>query len=120
MIRWMTVAKFPSHRRHTARKVTMQTLAPIRFGIGLGAAWALFYVLCILAMRILPHDATIWLFNSFMHGLDVRSVVRWDIPWWESLIGVVESFVAGWLFGVVMATVYNLGGRSATVKPSRG
>jgi hypothetical protein len=60
-------------------------------------------------MLILPHDVVVRVFNSLMHGLDVRSIMRWDIPWWESALGVIETFVVGWLFGALVAGIYNLG-----------
>ncbi|TWU39426.1 DUF5676 family membrane protein [Novipirellula artificiosorum] len=86
----------------------MNKLAPLRFGLGLGTAWSVFYVLCILTMRLLPHETTVWLFNLFFHGLDVASIMRWDIPWWESALSVLVSFAAGWLCGVALAVVYNV------------
>jgi len=42
-----------------------------------------------------------------MHGVDVTSIMRWDMPWWETALGVIETFVLGWLFGGLIAGCYN-------------
>ncbi len=31
------------------------------------------------------------------------------MPWWEAVIGVLEIFILGWLFGAVVGVFYNLG-----------
>jgi hypothetical protein len=31
-----------------------------------------------------------------------------DVPWTEALIGLVEMFILGWLFGALIAAVYNI------------
>ncbi|MFO7901029.1 MAG: DUF5676 family membrane protein [Pirellulaceae bacterium] len=87
----------------------MNRISIPRFGLGLGVASALFYLGCVLTMLVLPHEAVVRVFNSLMHGLDVQSLMRWEIPWWESVLGVVGTFVLGWLFGALVAIVYNLG-----------
>jgi hypothetical protein len=35
--------------------------------------------------------------------------MRWDMPWWEALLGVVETFILAWLVGAAVAALYNLG-----------
>tara|TARA_R110002096_G_scaffold425301_1_gene633829 strand:+ start:499 stop:657 length:159 start_codon:yes stop_codon:yes gene_type:complete len=44
-----------------------------------------------------------------MHGVDATPIMRWDMPWWETAVGVLEIFILGWLFGAVIAVFYNLG-----------
>lgn len=87
----------------------MNTLSTRRFGQALGGAFALSYLGCALVMAVVPRDAAIRFFNSLMHGLDVTPIVRWDIPLWETALGLVEIFILGWLFGAVIAALYNLG-----------
>jgi hypothetical protein len=36
-------------------------------------------------------------------------MMRWEVPWWEAGMGVAEIFILGWLFGALMAVLYNLG-----------
>ena len=58
-------------------------------------------------MLTVPQDAAVRFFNSLMHGVDVTSIMRWDMPWWETALGVIETFVLGWLFGGLIAGCYN-------------
>lgn len=59
-------------------------------------------------MRLLGESGTVTFFNSLMHGLDVKPILRMDVPVTEEVMGVVFIFVLGWLFGVVVAGTYNL------------
>ncbi|MFC1834005.1 DUF5676 family membrane protein [Thermodesulfobacteriota bacterium] len=34
--------------------------------------------------------------------------MRWEMPWTDVVIGVVETFILGWLFGAAIAALYNL------------
>lgn len=52
-------------------------------------------------------ETTILFFNSLLHGLDVRTIIRMDIPFWEVLTGIVEIFIIGWLTGATIAVIYN-------------
>ena len=36
--------------------------------------------------------------------------MRWDMPWWEACVGVIEVFILGWLVGAVIAVLYNVTG----------
>lgn len=31
------------------------------------------------------------------------------MPWWEMVVGVLEIFILGWLFGTIIAVFYNVG-----------
>lgn len=89
----------------------MNQLSVTRFGFGLGMASALMYLGCVVVMLTVPHEVTIRFFNSLMHGVDVTPIMRWDIPWPEVVLGIVEIFILGWLFGAVLAAFYNLSAR---------
>lgn len=86
----------------------MSTLSIKRFGFALGAVSALLYLGCMFVMLTVPKEAVIRFFNSLMHGADVSSIMRWDMPWWEAIIGVLEVFILGWLVGATVAMFYNL------------
>jgi len=58
-------------------------------------------------MATVGHEGSIKFFNSLLHGLDVSSIVRMDIPLWEAAIGITETFVLGWLIGACVAGFYN-------------
>lgn len=87
----------------------MSTLSPTRFGFALAAASALAYLGCVFVMATVPQDVAVRFFNSIMHGVNVETIMRWEMPWWEMVIGVLEIFILGWLFGAVVAVFYNLG-----------
>ena len=55
-------------------------------------------------------------FNSLMHGVDVTTIMRWDMPWWETILGVIEIFVLGWLFGALIACCYNVFGELSSTE----
>lgn len=86
----------------------MNRLSVVRFACALASVSALLYVGCVFVMLTVPKEAVIKFFNSLMHGVDVTSIMRWDMPWWEAVIGVIEMFILGWLVGAVFAAVYNL------------
>ena len=63
-------------------------------------------------MLTVPHDVVIRFFNSLLHGWNVALIMRWDMPWWEAILGVLETLFLGWLVGAVLAVFYNLGAQS--------
>lgn len=87
----------------------MNTLNVKRFGLAFGTTGALLYAGCMILMLTLGHDGTVTFFNSILHGFDTSAVVRMEVPLWEACLGVVETFILGWLTGALMAAVYNLG-----------
>ena len=52
-------------------------------------------------------EGTITFFNSLLHGIDISSVIRMDVPLLETLIGIVQTFVIGWFIGASIAVFYN-------------
>lgn len=73
----------------------MNKLAPNKFGLAFGIESVLFYVGCILLMRILSDETLIVLTNSLIHRLDVSTLLRFDITILESLIGLIITFILG-------------------------
>ena len=87
----------------------MQTLNVPRFSLAFGVASALLYVGCVVFMAVLGQQSTITFFNSLLHGLDVRLIIRMDVPLRDTIIGIIETFILGWVFGAIIGGVYNLG-----------
>lgn len=79
-----------------------------RFGFALGAISALLYLGCVFVMLTVPQPAVVAFFNSLLHGWDVEPLMRWDMPWWEAIVGFIEVFILGWLIGAALAMFYNL------------
>lgn len=86
----------------------MHTLNVKRFGFALASTASLLYLGCVFVMMTVPHDVVIRFFNSLLHGWDVTPIMRWDMPWWEAIVGVLETFILGWLVGAAFAAFYNL------------
>ncbi|MEQ9469016.1 MAG: DUF5676 family membrane protein [Ekhidna sp.] len=86
----------------------MQHIDIKKFALAWGVVGALFYLGCIILMATVGRDGTILFFNSLLHGLDTSAIIRMDVPRTEALIGLVEMFVLSWLFGALVATVYNI------------
>lgn len=79
-----------------------------RFGLAFGLTGAILYLGCVILMATVGHDGTVKFFNSILHGLDTSSIVRMDVPLWEALIGLVETFILAWLVGACIACFYNI------------
>jgi len=86
----------------------MNTINVKRLGLAFGATGALLYFGCAMLMFIVGHDGTVMFFNFLLHGIDVSSIVRMDIPPVEELIGLVLTFILAGLTGVCVAVFYNL------------
>lgn len=86
----------------------MNTINVKKFGLACGLTGVLLYIGCIVLMLTVGHDGTVTFFNSLFHGLDVSSIVRMNVPWWEALLGIVETFILAWLVGACVAGFYNV------------
>lgn len=92
-------------------EVIMERIDIKRFGLAFGSTSALLYLGCILVMSTVGRATTILFFNSLLHGIDVTTILRTEMPLWEMLMGVVETFILGWLIGASIASIYNFGSR---------
>ena len=89
----------------------MERIRIKRFGLAFGLTAALLYVACILVMSVLDRETTISFFNRLLHGLDVRSILRTEMPVWEMVAGAIETFILAWLTGATIAAIYNVGAK---------
>ena len=80
-----------------------------KFGLALGATAVLLYFGCILLMITVGRDGTVLFFNSILHGFDVAPIVRMNVPIGEVLLGIIETFILGWMIGACIASIYNFG-----------
>jgi hypothetical protein len=87
----------------------MKKLSIKRLGMAFGSTGAILYLGCILLMVTVGREGTIWFFNSLLHGLDTTSIIRMDVPFWQALLGIGQTFILGWLIGALTATIYNFG-----------
>lgn len=87
----------------------MEAIKIKRFGAACGITSALLYLGCVFVMWTVGKEGSILFFNSLMHGIDVTSIIRTDMPWWEMAMGLAEIFIIGWLTGATIASIYNFG-----------
>ncbi len=85
----------------------MKTIHAGKLGRAFGLVAILFYFGCILLLAIAGSDGTAFFFNTLLHGLDVSSIMRPDVPWWEALIGIAETYLLAWIAGAGIASIYN-------------
>ncbi len=90
----------------------MKTLNVKKLGMAFGITGVLLYIGCVLIMLIAGTNGTVFFFNSIFHGLDTTSVIRMDISWWETLTGLIVTFVLAWLTGASVAYFYNMDAKS--------
>lgn len=86
----------------------MNTINIKRFGLAFGLTGAVLYLGCVILMVTVGHEGSVKFFNSIIHGLDTSTFIRMQVPWWEALIGLVETFILGWLVGACIACFYNI------------
>jgi P-type Cu2+ transporter len=96
-------------RINTTRENTMQRINTKRLALAFGTAFTLFYLGCVIIMAVLGRDSTIIFLNSLMHGVDTSSVINMEVPVWLTILGLVEMFVLGCLWGAIIGCIYNLG-----------
>ncbi len=85
----------------------MKTINIKKLGIAIGLTGALLYWGCMVVMFTVGREGSIKFFNSLLHGLDVSTIIRMDIPLWEAYLGIVQMFILGWLIGACIASLYN-------------
>jgi len=91
--------------------MTTSSLSIPRAGFALGGSLAVLYTGCVFLMMTAPRDAVVRFANSVLHGLDIESIMRWEMPVWEACIGVIEIFIIGWFLGALFASLYNFGSK---------
>lgn len=78
-----------------------------KLGIAFGLTGAIIYSGCMIVMATEGKDGSIAFFNSLLHGLDTTNIIRMDVPLLEALLGIVQTFILGWLIGACIVAFYN-------------
>lgn len=86
----------------------MNTINVKKMGMAVGITGALLYLGCIIVMATVGQDGSVKFFNTLIHGVDFSSIVRMNMPWWEAIIGILETFILAWLTGSCIAGLYNI------------
>jgi hypothetical protein len=85
----------------------MMTLNYKRLGLAFGLTGTVLYLGCMILMVILGKSGTVQFFNSILHGLDVESIILMKVDFGPALIGLVCTFIIGWIIGALVASFYN-------------
>jgi len=91
------------------KAIPIPALRANRLGCSVGATATLFYLACMLVMTILPREKAIVFFNSLLHGFDVGPILQMRVPAFEVVIGLISTFILGWVAGALVAAFYNWG-----------
>ena len=78
-----------------------------KLGFAFGLTGALIYLGCMIVMITAGTEGTITFFNSLLHGLDITNIIRMDVSLLEAFLGIVQTFILGWLIGACIAAFYN-------------
>lgn len=89
----------------------MSMLSPRRLGFAMGTSLAVFYLLCAAGAAIIPQKAGLQFLNAVAHSIDWNMIVVPEISWTDVLCGAVAWLVLGWLFGALVAVLYNAAAR---------
>ncbi|MEZ5275564.1 MAG: DUF5676 family membrane protein [Opitutaceae bacterium] len=92
-------------------------LNPKGLGLAFGVAAVFFYLGCILLMTIAGRGALVVFFNALLHGLDIGPILSAKVSFWMTILGLVNTFILSWLFGALIAVVYNGANRRITTGP---
>jgi hypothetical protein len=84
------------------------TISVKKLGFAVGITGTCLYIGCMFVMATTGHDGTVKFFNSLLHGLDVSSIIQMNVSLWEAGVGVIETFIIGWLIGACIAGFYNV------------
>lgn len=84
------------------------TLNPKRLGLAFAMSASVFYLGCTLLMGMIGASALTAFFNGILHGLDVAPIIVDSVSPLITITGFVNTFILSWLFGALIAVVYNL------------
>lgn len=88
----------------------MNRLSVWKFGLAAAASFVALNVLCALAVALWP-DATVAVFNSWFHGLDLRLAMPAGgkaVTVTQVVAGAASGGVVGFVGGAILASIYNL------------
>ena len=86
----------------------IQKLNARRFGMACGVVGGVFYLGCVILMVTVGTEGLIFLANGLLHGLDVTPIIVSEVGFLKTILGLINTIVLAWLFGGLMAAVYNV------------
>lgn len=86
----------------------MHTINIKRFGLAFGFTGAIIYLGCALLLTIMGKEAAVFFLNTILHGFDTTYLLKSSMPFWEVILGIIETFVLSWFVGTSIASIYNV------------
>jgi len=87
-----------------------------KMGLACGLTGVLLYLGCIILMLSIGKKDTIIFFNNLLHGLDTTSIIKMNVSFLDSLMGLLQTFIIFWLIGAGIAFFYNVFNIKKSVK----
>src|SRR4029450_8208993 len=88
-------------------EAAMNTLSPRRFGFAIGMSLALTYLLCAAGAAVVPEKVGLQVPSAIAHSINWEMIADWQFSWANVLCGAAAWLVIGWLFGALVAVLYN-------------
>jgi len=79
-----------------------------KMGLACGITGALLYLGCIILMFSIGQKGTILFFNNLLHGLDTTSIIKMNVSFFDSFMGLLQTFIIFYLIGASIALFYNV------------
>ena len=90
-------------------KRTIMKLIHIKsLGFAAGITAALLYLGCALVVNFTSAETTRTFFNSLLHGIDIGTMLRMNVSFRETILGLIQTFIIAWLIGTSIAAIYNI------------
>ncbi|MFT5824238.1 MAG: hypothetical protein ACI8ZM_005504 [Crocinitomix sp.] len=89
----------------------MNNISYKRLGVAFGLTGAIFYLGCMILMVAVGKSGTVAFFNSVLHGLDIEPIIKMNVHFLHAAIGLVLTFILGWISGASVAGFYNASGK---------
>lgn len=77
-------------------------------GFATGFTAVLLYLGCAVVMNFTSSETTRSFFNSLFHGIDIGNMLRMNISFRETILGLFQTFIIAWLIGASIAAIYNI------------
>ena len=85
----------------------MDKLNKRKFAVATGLTSVVIYLGCFLTMMVLGKNSLVKLSNLLFHGMDFTNIIRTEIPFIETLLGAVVSFIFWAIAGYILALIHN-------------
>lgn len=87
------------------------SLSPKRFGLACAVAAGVFYLGCVTIMALAGPQNLAFFFNGLFHGINLEPILMQSVSPLVTVTGFLNTIILSWLFGALVATVYNVSSR---------